>query len=551
MSASGIARLAARRGAAITERLSAGPPSLPDPSSLPLLDISVVTFNSARWVDGFVASLLGQRYPPDKIRLIVVDHGSTDDTAGRLEDAARRHGAGLRGFEIHRRPNRGFGAGHNFALRRSETPLALVSNVDIEFEPDALVRAVAQAQTDAADVVSWEFRQKPYEHPRYYDPVTLETQCSSHACVLLRRSAVAEVGGYDERIFMYGEDIELSFRLRDRGYRLAYSPGAVVWHYWYDPADPVKPLQFFGSRLADAYIRLRYGSAADIRAIPDRFARLWRETAWMPARQALFARTAASLLANAPFFLFRRRRSRIPFPFSGDQYALEREGAFCACRKEADGAGALLVSVIVRTARGRRPWLQECLATILNQTYPHIEIALVEAGSMTLEEEAARWRAASAAPVVYDATADPSPAAAANRGLALASGRLLMIVDDGALLFADHVESLVSELGAHPDSRAACAFAWRAAAKRAAEGECFVETAHAKPPGCRPPFDPSAFGGEGPFPNQAVLFRRELYEALGGLNPAAGAACDVEFWTRCREAGDFAFVEKTTSITRR
>ena len=52
----------------------------------------------------------------------------------------------------------------------------------------------------------------------------------SGAALWLRRSALDDVGGWDERYFMYFEDIDLCWRLRRAGWEIAYDPAGVVWH---------------------------------------------------------------------------------------------------------------------------------------------------------------------------------------------------------------------------------------------------------------------------------------------------------------------------------
>jgi N-acetylglucosaminyl-diphospho-decaprenol L-rhamnosyltransferase len=52
----------------------------------------------------------------------------------------------------------------------------------------------------------------------------------SGALVFLRRSAVDSVGGWDERYFMYMEDVDLCWRLRRLGWRVAYEPGGEAVH---------------------------------------------------------------------------------------------------------------------------------------------------------------------------------------------------------------------------------------------------------------------------------------------------------------------------------
>src|SRR5690606_29304492 len=163
--------------------------------------------------------LMTQDYPLVRIHLTFVDHGSRDGTVAELEAQAVQHRNRFASFNIIQQSNLGFGAGHDRAIRTGSAPYCLVTNIDLEFRPDSLTTVVATAiNDDAQQVACWELRQIPYEHPKYYDPVTLETNWCSHACVLLRRSAYEQVGGYDDRIFMYAEDVELSYRFRSYGY---------------------------------------------------------------------------------------------------------------------------------------------------------------------------------------------------------------------------------------------------------------------------------------------------------------------------------------------
>src|SRR5581483_12472754 len=50
------------------------------------------------------------------------------------------------------------------------------------------------------------------------------------AAALLRRAALEDVGAFEESFFMYYEDLDLSWRMRLRGWRILYEPGAVVEH---------------------------------------------------------------------------------------------------------------------------------------------------------------------------------------------------------------------------------------------------------------------------------------------------------------------------------
>jgi GT2 family glycosyltransferase len=74
-----------------------------------------------------------------------------------------------------------------------------------------------------------------YHHKQYYeiDKGQYEEGLIPGFCgagVLLNRKAVEDVGGFDKRFFMYYEDADLSFRMKERGWEIIYSPDAVIRH---------------------------------------------------------------------------------------------------------------------------------------------------------------------------------------------------------------------------------------------------------------------------------------------------------------------------------
>ncbi|MCL5885785.1 MAG: glycosyltransferase, partial [Actinobacteria bacterium] len=57
-----------------------------------------------------------------------------------------------------------------------------------------------------------------------------EVDWVSGAFFMARREAIEEIGGFDEGYFMYGEDVDLCWRIHQAGYGVAYIPEAVVTH---------------------------------------------------------------------------------------------------------------------------------------------------------------------------------------------------------------------------------------------------------------------------------------------------------------------------------
>ncbi|WP_213957371.1 MULTISPECIES: glycosyltransferase [unclassified Variovorax] len=527
----------------------ADPMTAPAPAEWPRVDMSVVTFNSKRWIDSFVDSLEALDYPKVRIHLRFVDNQSTDGTPCRLQEVfPRLRHLGMT-VDLIERPNLGFGAGHNAGLAGGSAEFCLVANIDLEFVPDALSRVVAMAAADAARAVAWEFRQKPYEHPKVYDPVTGTTTWNSHACVLLRRSAFDAAGGYDPALFMYGEDVELSYRLRQRGGLLRYCPAAVVMHYSYESAGQVKPLQFTGSTFASLYLRVKYGSRESLRHVPGMGLALLAMTQTFPgARRAVF-KNLLRLLARAPTVLCQRKASQCAFPFRGWDYERVRDGAFVESGPLP--ANRPLVSVITRTYRGRDRFLRQAMLSVAHQTYPEIEHVVVEDGSESLRSIVDEVASVTGRTIRYFAIGKAGRSAAGNAGLAAARGRWCVFLDDDDLLFADHVEVLAQALGEAPGAVAAYSPAIEVLTHYpSSPSEHYREAAYVMHPAHRQPFDGRALRNYNYIAIQSLLFERRLYLERGGFELDLDALEDWVLWNLYACRNTFAYVPKATSLYR-
>jgi len=511
----------------------------------PLLDVSIVTYNSAKWLPMFLRSLLAQGYPCERIRLLAVDNGSTDDSWSLLEEFAQQQGANFAEVVMAREPNRGFGAGHNCNLRRSGADYFLVTNVDLEFEHDTLTQVVSAAVSSPAEVASWECRQKPYEHAKYYNPLTLETRWCSSACVLLRTAAMRAVAGYDEKLFMYGEDVDLSYRLRDRGYRLQYCPKAVCWHYCYTSNGP-RPLQYLGISLANLLLRLRFGTKLDRLRIPFVYLSRWWLVFFHPQFAWGLLAMVPKFFAAAPHFMLSRRKSTVKFPFRGIDYDLTRDdGLFC--QPKTTRTDWPLVSVIVRTYAGRLGYLREAVRSVLNQTYPQIELIVVEDGITRFAQEFLRdCQRTTRVTIGYCSIPKAGRCRAGNEGLAWAQGEYIVFLDDDDFFFADHLETLVTQLLDKPRYAAAYSTAWEVATQvESLDPLRYREIMHQMIH--RQPFNRALLWQRNYIPIQSVVFHRKLYERHGGFDEELELLEDWNLWTRFSLENEFLFVDKTTS----
>ncbi len=429
-------------------------PLLAEAKELPEIDITAVTYNNGKWLADFAKSLITSDYPKEKLNLFFVDNGSSDDTVQRMEKVATLfRGAGIKTVILHHK-NKGYGAGQDAAIRAGRSPYILATNIDLTFEAGAIKRLAATAVADDLSCAAWEMREKPHEDPKYYDPVTGLTNWNTHACVLLRRTAYERVGGYDKNIFMYAEDVELSYKLRAAGYKLKYCPLAAVNHDSYDDGSVVRPLQYRECSFGNLYLRLKYGNLFDCLAVPALLLRLaLQKSPYVGARKDV-CRVALRLLRLAPKALGTKRTPGVAFPFWGWAYELARDGAEV---ENKDCFGALpLVSIIVRARKGRNIFLRQALLAAAHQTYPHIEYIVIEEDSEAMRAVVENVAAATGRTLLYLSSNEDIW----KVGEAAAAGRWILFLEDDALLFADHVELLANALLDHSDADSASSLYW-------------------------------------------------------------------------------------------
>ena len=512
------------------------------------VDVSIVTYDSdPGLLRSLVASLAEPLPDPVRLNLLVHDNSPSPAPSEALRAELSAAAAFARVEVVHSAENLGFGRGHNANAARGSAEWLLVLNPDCILEPGALGVLVDAAMRDGPEAVAWEMRQIPYEHPKAYDPVTLETSWTSGTATLYRRSAYDAVGGFDPAIFLYGEDVDLSWRLRARGGKLRYVPRAAVVHRTYESPGVVKPRQALGSIFAGLALRTRYGNFLRVlQGVGMWFAELLAPESF-PGRRAGIARAGWRYLRALPRFLRTRVHPSAGFHphFAGWSYEERRDGAYheTASRRGTTPADFPLVSILVRTSQ-RPAWLRQALASCANQTYPNLEVVVVEDGpesSRAVIEELAPRLA-----LRYRATGERvGRARAGNLALAAARGEWLNFLDDDDVLFADHVEVLV-RAARRARALGAFGFAWEAQT-RVIDRDAALYEEVGNVPRLRRGFDRVTLWHENYLPIQAVCFHRSLYERHGGFAEDMDQLEDWNLWTRYTIQDDFVHVEKTTS----
>jgi glycosyltransferase involved in cell wall biosynthesis len=354
---------------------------------------------------------------------------------------------------------------------------------------------------------------------------------------------------YEEALFMYGEDVELSYRLRDKGFKLRYVPLASVWHHTYEEAAQVKPLQFLGSTLANVLLRCRYGTRQEIVEGFVMFLGLFALRPQFPGQRRRLLGQLFKLIWLAPKFLTTRKLSQEHFPFRMWDYAMAREGAFYPFPENAP-IHKPLVSVLVRTMPGCGGRLKEAVASIAAQTYQAIHLVVVEDGGNTAQ---AQLDAVKATGRFNEVTYMPLPKSgrcmAGNAALAAAKGELVCFLDDDDLFYADHLEVLVNAWSENPELGAVYGLAYEVRTEIISqEPWVYKDLVHSLM--FRQPFSRTLLWHHNFMPIQTVLFQRKLYETYGGFDPELDNLEDWNLWVRYSLKHDFLMVPKVTSLYR-
>jgi GT2 family glycosyltransferase len=233
-----------------------------EPKKNPLVSVVVLTCNGREHLEECLGSLLEQTWPGREIILVV--NGSTDGSADLVR---RRFGETVRVIELPE--NIGYTGGNNAGLRAARGDYVAVLNDDTRTDPrwlEAMVETL-QRRPDcglaACKILS-------YREPEIIDNVghlmyrdgtfrgrgrlerdrgqydrEEEVLSPSGCAFLVRKAALDEAGLFDEDFFIYGDDADLSLRVRLAGWKAVYVPSALVYHKYSATTGAYSPFKAF------------------------------------------------------------------------------------------------------------------------------------------------------------------------------------------------------------------------------------------------------------------------------------------------------------------
>lgn len=517
-------------------------------------DIVFVTYNSEQWIDGCINSILKSKFNLKNVSLLFCDNNSSDQTVDKLAKIKEEYSKKFNKIEyIISGKNNGFGVGNNKAAELGDSPYIFFLNIDTEINEDTLSKLEKHIENSSDEFGMWELVQKPYEHPKYYDPLTWETSWSSGACMIVKRDIFEQIGGFDKNIFMYCEDVEISWNLRRHGYKIKYLADTPITHYSYTKPNEFKYTQFVYAFISNYYLRAKYGSLKNFlrgmqylcetgikgKNIPEDIDGSIKCKIKREIQLALLKKTIKYAFIN----ISKKKSDFQPKFVNKLDYEVTKENGFFV---QPDYEAKSLVSIIVRTC-DRKEALRENLMSLRNQTYKNIEIVVVEDGKNTAEEMINKeFKDLN---IVYEATGkNVGRSKVANIAMEKAKGKYLNFLDDDDLFFPDHVETLVKAieendydivydgsfetpinvLSKHP-------YDYEVVTKGLVESKSFSRKRLYK---------------VNLFPIQTVMFKKSLVGECGGIDENIDALEDWDFWVRLSLKHNFHQVKHTTSLFR-
>lgn len=213
----------------------------------------ILNYNTRKWLQQLLPSVVQTQY--DNFEIIIADNASTDDSVAFLKE----HYPQLRIIQLDK--NYGFAGGYNECLKQVEADYFILLNSDVEVTPNwvqpviDLLESTPNAVACQPKILAYNQKEQfeyagaaggyldTYAYPFCRGRIIDQTETdedqyndarevfwASGAAMFIRADKYREVEGLDARFFAHMEEIDLCWRLKNRGYKIMVQPQSVVYH---------------------------------------------------------------------------------------------------------------------------------------------------------------------------------------------------------------------------------------------------------------------------------------------------------------------------------
>lgn len=213
---------------------------------LPKVSIIIVNFNGRSLIENCLNSLFSSNYPLNKLEIIVVDNGSTDNSVSFVRRNFPR-------VKIIKSKENNYAKANNIGIKHSKGKYIVFLNNDTQVDKNWLLPLVELAKSDkrigavGSKLLLPDGRLQSFGHREYpnyvwgdnghgdnpdlpqYNKIT-EVKSICGAAVLYKRECFKKVGFFDEDFNMFLEDVDMGYRCGKKGWRLLVCPQSIVYH---------------------------------------------------------------------------------------------------------------------------------------------------------------------------------------------------------------------------------------------------------------------------------------------------------------------------------
>lgn len=219
---------------------------------IPLVDVIIVGYNSEKFIEKCLQSLLKQEFLKKDYMVTFVDNGSTDRTQEIVKSFPE-----VRLMII--RKNAGFSGGNNFALERCRSKYALLLVHDTIVDKSFIKELVDVMEKDSS-IAACGGAEHPYDRTLRTSRKVEEGSWIGCGATIFRMDALRQIGFFDKNYYMYNEDVDISWRLKFHGWKIYYTPWAIWHHYgWMRELTIDDPRVFYAS-LSRIYLLFKFAS---------------------------------------------------------------------------------------------------------------------------------------------------------------------------------------------------------------------------------------------------------------------------------------------------